>query len=177
MALLASDSAAIEQRPARTWLVIWAVALAAVLVLSLLRDTLAFAVNYPAEAVIPVADWVTAIMKWLKTNISWLTRLVTTILDIPLDFALDLFAKNFKIGHGLEAVTLPRLSWVGVCAAAFLAGRAFGGNRLAVLVGGCFLYVALFGKWTSAMLTLGLISIAVPFCILAGLLFGILAWR
>jgi glycine betaine/proline transport system permease protein len=177
MALLASETRSVEQRPVQPWLVIWAVALAAVIVLFLLRGTLSFAVKYPENAIVPIADWVTAIMTWLKTNISWLTRLITAILSVPLDFALDLFAKNFKIGHGLQAVTLPRLSWIGICAAAFLAGRAFGGTRLALLIGGCFLYVALFGKWTSAMLTLGLISIAVPFCVVTGLFVGILAWR
>ena len=32
-----------------------------------------------------------------------------------------------------------------------------GGRKLGLLVGGCFLYIALFGQWTSAMLTLALI--------------------
>ncbi|RVD31886.1 ABC transporter permease subunit, partial [Mesorhizobium sp. M4B.F.Ca.ET.019.03.1.1] len=57
------------------------------------------------------------------------------------------------------------------------AGRAAGGWKLGVLVGGCFAYVALFGQWTSAMLTLALISIAVPFCIVTGLFVGIWGWR
>ena len=177
MTIAAESRARPTTNPAQKWLIIWAAALAAVLVLFLLGDRLAFAVNYPADAVVPVADWISAIMRWLKTNMSWLTRSITAVLSVPLDFALDLLAKNFKIGHGLEATTLPRLSWVGICAAAFLAGRAFGGWRLAVVVGGCFLFVALFGKWTSAMLTLALISIAVPFCIITGLLLGIWAWR
>ncbi len=177
MALLASDARPAETRPVQTWLVVWALALAAVLVIFLLRDSLSFAVKYPAAAVVPAAEWVSAIMKWLKTNISGFTRLITAVLGVPLEFALDLFAKNFKIGSGLEAITLPRLSWIGICASAYLAGRAFGGDKLAFVVGGCFIYIALFGKWTSAMLTLGLISIAVPFCILTGLLVGIAAWR
>ena len=174
---IATDTAAVRSRPVQMWLAIWAAALAAVLILFLARGALPWAVNYPANAVVPVADWVSAIMNWLKINMSWLTRSITAILGVPLDFALDLLAKNFKIGAGPEATVLPRLSWVGVCAAAYLAGRAFGGWRLGALVGGLFLYVALFGKWTSAMLTLGLISIAVPFCIVTGLFLGIWAWR
>jgi glycine betaine/proline transport system permease protein len=177
MALLTSEASPVAERPTQTWLVVWALALAAVLVLFLLRDRLGFAVAYPESAVVPLAGWVTAIMQWLKVNISWLTRSVTAILGVPLDFALDLLAKNFKIGHGLDAIIIPRLSWLGVVVVAFLAGRRFGGDRLAFVVGGCFLYVALFGKWTSAMLTLALISIAVPFCILIGLLLGIWAWK
>jgi glycine betaine/proline transport system permease protein len=163
--------------PVRVWLAIWAAALALVLAVFLARENIPWAVNYPAWAVVPVAEWIGAIMTWLKVNLSWLTRSITAVLGVPLDFALDLLAKNFKIGSGADAIVLPRLSWVGIVAAAFLAGRAFGGMRLALLTGGLFLYIALFGKWTSAMLTLGLIAIAVPFCILTGLLLGIWAWR
>ena len=77
MALLASETRSEEQRPVQPWLVIWIVALAVVIVLFLLRDSLAFAVRYPADAVIPAADWVSVLMKWLKTNISSFTRLIT----------------------------------------------------------------------------------------------------
>ena len=174
---VAADTRVADPRPVRIWLVVWAAALATVLALFLLGDRLPWAVNYPADAVVPVADWVSAIMNWVKVNLSWLTRSITAVLGVPLDFALDLLAKNFKIGHGAEAITLPRLSWVGVVAAAYLAGRAAGGRTLGLLVGGCFLYIALFGQWTSAMLTLALISIAVPFCIVSGLFVGIWAWR
>ncbi|RVD16339.1 MAG: ABC transporter permease subunit [Mesorhizobium sp.] len=166
-----------RSRPIQVGLLVWAAALAAVLVVFLLQDRLPWAVNYPASTVVPVADWVSALMRWIKSNLSWLTRSITAVLGVPLDFALNLLAKNFKIGHGADAYILPRLSWVGVCAAAFLAGHAVGGRKLSLLVGGCFLYIALFGQWTSAMLTLALISIAVPFCIVTGLFAGIWAWR
>ncbi|ESX04172.1 ABC transporter permease [Mesorhizobium sp. LSJC268A00] len=170
-------SASETRPPVQRWLLIWALALAAVLVVFLLQERLPWAVDYPADAVVPVADWVSALMRWIKSNLSWLTRSITAVLGVPLDFALDLLAKNFKIGHGADAYVLPRLSWVGVCAAAFIAGHAVGGRKLGLLVGGCFLYTALFGQWTSAMLTLALISIAVPFCIVTGLFAGIWAWR
>lgn len=176
MTVTASASEA-RARPVQLWLLVWASALAAVLVVFLLQNSLPWAVNYPASAIVPVADWVSALMRWIKSNLSWLTRSITAVLGVPLDFALNLLAKNFKIGHGADAYVLPRLSWVGVCAAAFLAGHAVGGRKLGMLVGGCFLYIALFGQWTSAMLTLALISIAVPFCIVTGLFAGIWAWR
>ena len=50
-------------------------------------------------------------------------------------------------------------------AAAAIAGNAAGGRKLALLTGGCFLYIALFRQWESAMLTLALILIAVPLCV------------
>ncbi|ESX87409.1 proline/glycine betaine ABC transporter permease [Mesorhizobium sp. LSHC412B00] len=170
-------SASQTRPPVQRWLLVWALALAAVLVVFLLQERLPWAVDYPADAVVPVADWVSALMRWIKSNLSWLTRSITAVLGVPLDFALDLLAKNFKIGHGADAYVLPRLSWIGVCVAAFIAGHAVGGRKLGMLVGGCFLYTALFGQWTSAMLTLALISIAVPFCIVTGLFAGIWAWR
>ncbi|MCZ8542937.1 ABC transporter permease subunit [Mesorhizobium qingshengii] len=176
MTVTASASEA-RTRPVQVWLLVWASALAIVLVTFLLQDSLPWAVNYPSSAVVPVADWVSALMGWIKSNLSWLTRSITAVLGVPLDFALNLLAKNFKFGHGADTVILPRLSWVGVCAAAYLAGHAVGGRKLGILVGGCFLYIALFGQWTSAMLTLALISIAVPFCIVTGLFAGIWAWR
>ena len=116
-------------------------------------------------------------MAWLKTNITWLTRLIAAILDVPLKFAFAILAKGYKIGNGPDAIILPTLSWVGVVAAAAIAGHAAGGRKLALLAGGCFLYIALFGQWQSAMLTLALIVIAVPLCVVVGLAFGILAWR
>ncbi|MGX9571610.1 ABC transporter permease [Mesorhizobium sp. f-mel] len=176
MTVTASTSEA-RSRPIQIWLVVWACAFAAVLAVFLLQYRLPWAVNYPTGAIVPVADWVSALMNLIKSNFSWLTRSITAALGVPLDFALNLLAKNFKIGRGADMVVLPRLSWVGVCIAAFLAGRAAGGWKLGALVGGCFLYIALFGQWTSAMLTLGLISIAVPFCIVTGLFVGIWAWR
>ncbi len=159
------------------WPLIWAGALGLVLVLHYARELFPTAVEYPSGYVIPFAEWISAIMAWLKLNLTWFTRSITATLDVPLSFALKLLAKGFKFGHGPEAWTLPRLSWVGVVIVAFLAGRAAGGFKLGLLIGGCFLYVALFGKWTSSMLTLGLIGIAVPFCILTGLFVGIWAWR
>lgn len=176
MTVTASTSEA-RSRPVQIRLVVWACAFAAVLAVFLLQDRLPWAVNYPAGAIVSVADWVSALMNLIKSNFSWLTRSITAALGVPLDFALNLLAKNFKIGRGADMVVLPRLSWVGVCIAAFLAGRAAGGWKLGALVGGCFLYIALFGQWTSAMLTLGLIAIAVPFCIVTGLFVGIWAWR
>lgn len=178
MAILTSDiPESGTRRFLKSWPTIWVCALAAVFGLYLLRDQFPSAVTFRADTVIPFADGMTMLMVWLKANISWLTRSITAILGVPLDFALGLFAKNLKFGTGANAATFPRLSWLGICITAFLAGHAFGGKRLAALVGGCFLYIALFGKWQSAMLTLALIAIAVPACIVTGVAIGIWAWR
>ncbi len=159
------------------WPWIWAAALVAVMMLYVMRQDMPWAVTYPDSAVIPVADWVSAVMGWIKRTFTPLTRGLVRVLDYPLQFTYYLLAKNYKLGTGQTAIVLPRLSWVGIVLAAFIIGRALGGLRLALLAGGCMFYIALFGQWDSAMRTLALIIIAVPFCIVGGLLVGIWGYR
>ena len=158
-----------------TWM--WLGALLAVGALYLAPHIAPWAVKYPASAVVPVADWTSALMNWLKLNFSWFTRSLTDLFGIPLGWAFNLLSKGWKLGAAPDAWILPRLSWVGVCAAFSLLGFALGGLRLAALAGGCMFYIALFGQWDSAMLTLALIMISVPVCIALGLGLGILSYR
>ncbi|HKQ94647.1 MAG TPA: ABC transporter permease subunit [Aestuariivirgaceae bacterium] len=175
------SDAAVSLSPAfgkgNQWPWIWAAALVAVMALFVLRQDVPWAVAYPDSAVIPIADWVTAAMAWVKQTFTPLTRAIVKVLGYPLQFTYFLLAKNYKLGTGQEAILLPRLSWVGIVIVAFIVGRALGGLRLALLAGGCMLYIALFGQWDSAMRTLALIVIAVPFCIVGGLLVGIWGYR
>ncbi|WP_119387979.1 ABC transporter permease [Taklimakanibacter lacteus] len=129
--------------------------------------------DYPSAAIIPFAEWIGAIMQWIKVTFTWLTRGLADIINIPLQLALGFLAKGYKIGWGESTVTLPRFSWVGVCAVAGLIGYRFGGMRLALLSGLSFLAIALFRQWDSAMLTLALILVCVPICVATGLLIGI----
>lgn len=157
--------------------VAWVIAIAFVFLLSVRPDFISWASDYPGGATIPIADWIGAAMGWIKRNFTWLTRGLAEALNVPLKTAISILAKPYKIGTGAEAWFLPRLSWLGVVVAGFITGHALGGRRLAALAGGCLVYIALFGQWDSAMLTLALIVIAVPFCVLIGLFVGILGWR
>ena len=56
-------------------------------------------------------------------------------------------------------------------------GYIYGGIRLAALCGLSFLSLAVFRVWDNAMLTLALIVICVPFCVVTGLLVGIWGYR
>jgi glycine betaine/proline transport system permease protein len=159
------------------WPLIWMTAVTVVAVLFFRPDLAPWAVDYPPSAIIPFSDWIAAIMVWMKTNLSWLTRGVTDILGVPMNWAFSLLAKGWKFGFGPDAWTFPRLSWVGIVAAFAIAGYAFGGWKLATLAGACLLYTALFGQWDSTMLTLALIAISVPLCIVVGLALGVLAYR
>jgi glycine betaine/proline transport system permease protein len=170
------------EAPTRTfalplWPAIWTVALLATAVLYLMPGVAPWAAKYPTDALLPVSDWLSAVMLWLKINFSWFTRGLTDILGVPMKWSFNLLAKGWRIGPPPDGFVFPRLSWVGVCAAFSIAGYVLGGWRLAALAAGCTTYMALFGQWDSAMLTLALIAISVPLCIAGGLALGILAFR
>jgi glycine betaine/proline transport system permease protein len=81
-------------------------------------------------------------------------------------------------GEGSAAVqVLPPTPWVAVLLAATILALHAGGARLAVLAAAAFLYLAAFGQWQSAMVTLSSIVIAVPFGAAGGMLLGIAAFR
>ncbi|CCB67494.1 MULTISPECIES: proline/glycine betaine ABC transporter permease [unclassified Hyphomicrobium] len=174
---VADTTAPIRPSAISTPTLIWIVAIAVVAILYLIPSVAPWAVKYPDAAIIPISKWISAIMAWLKSNFMWLTRGITDVFNVPLQWAIDLLAKGWKSGYGPTAVVLPRLSWIGVCAAFAIAGYKFGGWRLSALAAACMLYIALFGQWTSAMLTLALIVISVPLCVIVGLMLGVVAFR
>ncbi len=139
----------------------------------LLRDQLPALNAYPDAFVIPFKDAIGSLMSWIKFNFTWLTRALAAVVDVPLRFAFNLFSKGFKIGYGPDATVLPRLSWLGVTLVMGWLGYIYGGFRLALLCGLGFLALAVFRLWDEAMLTLALIVICVPFCVVTGLLLGI----
>jgi glycine betaine/proline transport system permease protein len=159
------------------WPTIWATALLLTAALYLAPGIAPWAVKYPTDAIPPITDWISAVMQWLKINCSWLTRGLSDLLNIPLQWAINLLSKGWRICPPPDPLVIPRLSWVGVCAAFSIAGYVLGGWRLALLSAACVTYMASFGQWNSAMLTLALIAIAVPLCIVGGVAIGILAFR
>ncbi len=72
---------------------------------------------------------------------------------------------------------LPPLSWIAVTGMFALLGLHAGGRRLAIIVTACLLFIAVFGLWSSAMVTLASILVAAPLGVVGGLLLGIVAYR
>jgi glycine betaine/proline transport system permease protein len=165
------------QRRQLGWGLAWAAAFAVAIVIYLLADQLPWASVYPRAWIIPAADWINLAMKPLTDIFFGFTRGITAILAVPLDLATNLLSQGFRIDDGATAIEIPRLSWVGVTAAVAIAGYALGGVRLALGTGLCFLYLAVFGQWDSAMTTLALIVVAVPLGVVLGLFLGILGYR
>jgi len=156
---------------------IWAALLTGTVAIALHPEVAGWAANYPKGWVLPLAKEITAFSKAIIDVITPVTRAISAGLQVPLDLAVGIFAKGFTIGQGDGATAIPRLSWIGVLAAVTLMGHAFGGRRTAIVAFLCFFYLALFGQWDRAMLTLALVTVCVPVGVLLGLVIGIAAYR
>jgi glycine betaine/proline transport system permease protein len=124
-------------------------------------------------------------MNWLVNDAGFglftfreFTRFLAAILQVPLTAATSLLATGLLSGEGSAAVqVLPPLPWIAVLLAAAILAWHAGGAGLAALAAAAFLYLAAFGQWQSAMVTLSSIVIAVPFGVAGGMLLGIAAFR
>lgn len=171
-------------RPAPSgWWLAWAVAGAAFVALWVLGS--GWAVDYPKAAQLPAMRWVGDFMKWLVNDAGFglfsfvdLTRFVAALIEVPYRIASSLFATGFMTMAGSSGVQVaPPISWIAVIGALGLIGHWAGGWRLALLVVALMLFIALFGQWTAAMVTLASIVIAVPLGVVLGLLLGVLCHR
>ena len=87
-------------------------------------------------------------------------------------------ASGFEQGIGRHAIQIvPPLSWLTIIAAVIAMGHYARDWFLATLVGLSFGYLAVFGQWESAMITLSSVVVAVPIGVVGGLLLGIFAYR
>ncbi len=167
-------------------LIVW-IALAALAVASfaLPQDIPGWMREVPPQYRLGLDTAISSFMKWLVEDASFglftfrdLTRAISDVLDVPLTAATSIFSTGLLRGSGSTAVQLaPPLPWVAVVGIAAALGYRFGGMKLALLAGGAFLYLAVFGQWASAMTTLASIAIAVPLGVAGGVLFGILGYR
>jgi len=136
-----------------------------------------WAIDYPKAWILPLAQEISAFSKFVVAHFSWLTRAISAVLEIPFRLAVGLLAKGFVFGHGPDAWAIPRLSWIGILAVVTMTGYAYGGRRIALVGFVCFFYLALFGQWDRAVLTLASVAICVPIGVLVGLAIGIAAHR
>lgn len=166
-------------------LLAWAGALGVLAVLWLAGGQAGWLNSYPDAWILPLRDWVSEAMRWLVKDASFglftfkeLTRAFAWLLDLPLQACLILLSRGFNVPLGGDAALLiPPLSWLGVTGALVWSAWRVGDAKLAGLVAGCFGYLAVFGQWNSAMVTLSSILVAVPVGILGGAVLGILGYR
>jgi glycine betaine/proline transport system permease protein len=149
------------------------------------KQNAGWAFVWPKAWLVPAARWIGNFMKWLVNEANFglftfaeLTRFVAAIIDRPYRLALSLLSTGFLSGQGSSAVQIvPPLSWIAVIGIVALMGYYAGGRRLALLVAACFGFLAVFGQWNSAMVTLASILVAVPIGVVGGLLLGIASYR
>ena len=142
-------------------------------------------VKYPTAWRLQLKGEISAAMDWLVEEANFglftfreLTRGIAWLIEIPYDFARSALIDGFERGLGSNAVEIaPSLSWAAVIVAVIAMGHYARNWRLAALVGGCFVYLVIFGQWDSAMVTLASVLIAVPIGAAGGLLLGIAAYR
>ncbi len=179
----ATTAIGIAPRPAtRAWPLLWLAILALTIFLVAFSEQLQplfpQLYDYPRAWIIPLANWTTVFMRDVVIAYFFtITRALSELLSLPLQLSYALFDRGFGFGSGAEAVTVPPLSWVGVAATVAIIGHAYGGWRLALVGGLGFLYLAVFGQWSSAMRTMAMIVITVPLGVVIGLLVGILGYR
>jgi glycine betaine/proline transport system permease protein len=163
------------------WLVAWAAALAGTLLIFLLGEHWPWAVKYPRAWTVPLRFWISDFMKWLINDFDLglftfkeLTRSLSWLLDWPLVAAKGLLSSGltFSSDPG-AALVVQRVSWLALIAVVGVMGYSVGGWKLSLLVTSCFAYLAVFGQWDSAMVTLSSIVIAVPLGVALGLFLGI----
>ncbi|VAW12391.1 Glycine betaine ABC transport system, permease protein OpuAB / Glycine betaine ABC transport system, permease protein OpuAB [hydrothermal vent metagenome] len=167
------------------WALAWAGLLALTVAVYVLKDDLAWAFKYPRALVLPLKVWISDFMKWLINDLHFIlftfkdfTRAISWVIEQPYWLAKSLLATGFVQGFGQNAETVfPRLSWVGLIGLAAIMGTYARDWKLGLLAGACFAYLAVFGQWDSAMVTLSSIVIAVPFGVAGGLALGVAGYR
>ncbi len=167
------------------WVAWMLVLLAFVILWQFGRAVVPWAFDYPADLTFPAANYITAFTKWLLNDATFglftfkdMTRFIAAVIEAPYRVVLSVLSTGFLSGRGSTAVQItPPLSWIAVIGAFALAGFVAGGIRLAGLVVVCLGFVVVFGQWSSAMVTLASIVIAVPLGVVGGLLLGIAAYR
>lgn len=146
---------------------------------------LGWVAEYPTAWIIPLSAYVSAAMKWLVEDANFglftftqMTRALSWLIEQPYLLVRALLAEGFMQGSGRRAVQLfPPFSWIAVIAGVVALGHYARDWVLAALVGAAFLYLAVFGRWESAMITLASVVIAVPIGVFGGLGLGIMAYR
>lgn len=142
-------------------------------------------IKYPAAWRLPMETSVTSVIDWLIEQASFglftfrdLTRAIAAMIEAPYEIVRNLLIGGFSRGFGDNAVQIaPSLSWIAIIVTMVAIAHYAKDWRLAGLVGACFAYLAVFGQWESAMVTLASVLIAVPIAALGGLGLGILAFH
>ena len=142
-------------------------------------------IRFPKKYELPTEQWISIFLDWLVDSANFyfltfrdITRALAALIEGPYQFLRNLLIEGFQSGLGDQAVQYaPSLSWVAVITVIVAISYYASDWRLGSLTGACFAYLAVFGQWESAMVTLASVLIAVPIGALGGLFLGITAYK
>ena len=185
---MTSTATATMPRPAsrpRSGLALWAAALTVLAALWYVGTLVPWLSSYPDSWIVPLRYWVSDLMRWVVKDatlglftVKEMTRGIAWLLGLPLQACIHLLSKGIVIPlPGEASLTLPPLPWFGVLVAMTFGAWRVGDRKLALLVFIGFGYLAAFGQWNSAMVTLSSILVGVPIGVLLGATLGILGYR
>ena len=150
----------------------------------LFDEVFPWALDYPESWEVPVQRDLTVFSKWLMNELDFglftfreLTRGFVTIFELPMIFVRGVLAKGFVFYGDTEDLRIPAISWISVVGISVLAAYRIKGIPLAMFVAVVMLYLASFGLWESAMMTLSSVLVSVPLGVTMGVLLGIWAFR
>ena len=146
---------------------------------------LPFAFDYPKAAEIPAASAIGGAITWLVKEahigplaFSDVTRAFAAMVDAPYRLAVAMLADGVTRAESGDVIVLwPPVPWVAVVGGMAILGFWARGAGLAALMALCFGFIAVFGQWHSAMVTLASVLVAVPIGVAGGLALGVLAHR
>lgn len=123
-----------------------------------LQGDLKWLSEYPGDWVVPVSDWLNAIMDWIVKYSGWFFLGVSWVLEWPIDAV---------------RVVLNALPWSVTTFVVCVVAYAASGWKLSLFAFLSMLYMVVIGYWFESMNTLSLVAISVPMAIVIGFSFGV----
>lgn len=141
-------------------------------------------IDFPKIFFFPFKNYVSLFIKWLLQadfyifSFNDFTRAVSWIIEQPYKFILSLIANGFYEGKGAKAILIMGpISWIAVILIITFIAFKMKNTSLTVLVFLSFLYLAIFGQWSSSMITIASILISVPLAVIFGVIYGVVCYK
>ena len=136
----------------------WLGVIAVTLVCLALQREWVWMAEYPKDLILPLSDWLNAVMDWIVDYFGWFFLGISWALEWPIK------AVRFILNMLPWSVTTFLF-----CSVAWAAS----GWKLAAFTLFSMLYMLVIGYWSESMNTLSLVAISVPLAILVGFAFGV----
>lgn len=136
----------------------WLGVIAVTLVCIALQGECVWMAEYPKDLILPLSDWLNAVMDWIVDYFGWFFLGISWALEWPIK------AVRFILNMLPWSVTTFLF-----CSVAWAAS----GWKLAAFTLFSMLYMLVIGYWSESMNTLSLVAISVPLAILVGFAFGV----